>query len=714
MKKSNITALGFSSLLTQIFLIREAGIWLKGNEFIIAVIVATWLFWTATGSLLAHKFIKKNPQKYFWGFWFAAVAFSVGELIALKLFWSFTGGLPGESFDLLRAAGLAFAITALPCIFSGAAFAGALIFFEKRGAYAAISSLYLYETIGAVIAGIIVTFILIPLQIWWFSIALLFVVPLCFFNKKLIVFAMILLAVAAWGNKSLNEFSNKIAGNFLTGSIVVNENLPIENITITERGGEAAFYLGGRLVGASRQKEFAEEIAGYASLLLPEKKKALLIGFPFNGLIREMIESGFEVVVPEPQMEIPEIIEKYLLPEDRTALSSQNVKIIPMDFRVFAEKARQKSEKFDAIIQNVGIPEAYSVARLYSRKWFSDLSVILKTNGVLTVVLPGSAGYVPDELARVIARTFSTLDSKFNFTTIVPASSTLLLASDGLKIPVKPALWTKKLKSKKTKWFNTALIEDNLNFYRVAQFTNACAKFAKLKIQTDDLPLGYGDALLYSEARFSGGLKNILSAIYTNPKRVFFVSIFCVVVWIFAFFATKNKKIKVWMAMTAFSLAGFVGEMTAMIRFTIACGNLYFAVGFLFAGFMLGLAAAIALSKKIKFARGKLLKLYSFFLAVIVIAAALIKMPSGIFGAVCAVFLLNFLCGYFVGGGFALLTSYASEEGKSGIIIYVADLLGATLGALLFSIIIPPVLGFTFLTILSGIIISVTFFVFAT
>ena len=680
--KKYITALGFTSLLTQVFLIREAGVWLKGNEFIIAVIVAAWLAWTATGSLLAHKFVKKNPRKYFFGFWFAAVVAAVLELIALNLFWSFSGDISGEIFDLIRAAGAALALTALPCLFYGAAFGAALNFYERRGAYSAIKTLYLLETLGAVAAGIFVT--------------------------------VFIYAAAYFEINPFNKFSNKISEKFLTGKIAVNKNLPLENITITERGGEAAFYLGGRLVGSSRQKEFAEEVAGYSSLLAPKKKNALLIGFPYNGLAREMVEKGFFVTIPEQQKQLPEIIEKYLLPEDRNVLTGKNVKIVPTDARVFAANSTQK---FDVIIQNVGIPEAYSVARLYSKEWFDDLSKILKTNGVFTVVLPGSAGYVPDDLARVISRVSAGLKSEFKFTALVPASSTLLLASNGIEIPMSPALWIKKMNGEKNRWFNQALIEDNLNFYRVAQFTNACARFGNLKIQTDDLPVGYGDALLYSEARFYSVMKKVLAAVYNNPKRLMIISIFCISVWLFIFFVSRGEKMKLWMTMTIFALAGFVGEMTAMIRFTIACGNLFFAIGLLFAGFMLGLAIAVAMNlrknHRIPITEYRLLFKYfmsmisfqSIALAIVVFISAVIKIPNNYFIAIVITFLLNFLCGYFVGSGFAILSERAEKLSESGIIIYAADLIGAMIGAVLFSIIIPPVLGFTFLAIACAVVL---------
>ena len=53
-----LVCLGMSTLLTQVLLIREANVWLRGNEFIIAAIVAAWLMWIASGSLLGYQLIR--------------------------------------------------------------------------------------------------------------------------------------------------------------------------------------------------------------------------------------------------------------------------------------------------------------------------------------------------------------------------------------------------------------------------------------------------------------------------------------------------------------------------------------------------------------------------------------------------------------------------------------------------------------------------------
>jgi len=89
--------------------------------------------------------------------------------------------------NLSYAVGLAATTTALPCFFSGLASGLAIkllrIFKGQTVAY-----FYFSETFGALLAGIAVTFIFIPLQHWWFSIAFLFSVPILIYNLRFPIF----------------------------------------------------------------------------------------------------------------------------------------------------------------------------------------------------------------------------------------------------------------------------------------------------------------------------------------------------------------------------------------------------------------------------------------------------------------------------------------------------------------------------------------------
>ena len=721
-----VIGLGFTTLFTQVFLIREAGVWLRGNEFVVAAIVAAWLMWTASGCLAGFSVSTKKPQKLILPAWLFSVIISVAELVFLRCFWTFTGRIQGASVNLGIAAFNAFLLTAPPCLFSGFA-VGAAIKSINTSEKKSVAYIYLLETLGALIAGALVTFVFIPLQHWWFSIAFLFSIPIIIYflqfaicNLKFFIkciFIFIFLFAAYKSNNSLELFAQKTASKFLVGNIVLDVDAPRERLTVTTQNAESAFYINGRLAGSSDQREQAEEISWYSFLSAGNPESALLIGFPYNGLLREFLQKKIKVTIPDPEKSLLNDFSPFLSWEDSKALDSPNVKIFREDCRTFLQT--HKNKFYDCIVQNIGLPESYASSRLYSKEWFEIISRHLSSNGTFSVALPGSAGYVPDDLARILSRTIKTMNSVFKFVTIIPGSSTLLIASNSKNIPDTPKFWLTNLhltlcsesetSKKHPYWFSPALINDNLNEFRVTQFTNACAQFHAIDPHMDFSPLLYGDALLYSEARFAGNTHKILSALYNHGAAVMIFSFVLFFSWIFAAYVcsiANLPKFNSWLLMTLFSMVGFIGQMTLLVRFVISRGSLFYSIGLLFAGFMFGLAIAAYTIEKFaqtnrKFGAGRSgLSVAIIILCGMLLAITFIPWPAAPALVLIFAFLLNTICGLCVGTCFATLARRARIFKSGGVVLYTADLFGAFLGALLFSIIIPPVLGFGFLTVI--------------
>jgi spermidine synthase len=49
--------IGFSAVVGQIVLLRELIVVFNGNEISLGIMFATWLFWTAIGSILSGRFV---------------------------------------------------------------------------------------------------------------------------------------------------------------------------------------------------------------------------------------------------------------------------------------------------------------------------------------------------------------------------------------------------------------------------------------------------------------------------------------------------------------------------------------------------------------------------------------------------------------------------------------------------------------------------------
>ena len=60
-----LTLIGFSAVIGQIILMRELIVVFNGNEISLGIMLATWLFWTATGSIVSSAVAlgANNPRR---------------------------------------------------------------------------------------------------------------------------------------------------------------------------------------------------------------------------------------------------------------------------------------------------------------------------------------------------------------------------------------------------------------------------------------------------------------------------------------------------------------------------------------------------------------------------------------------------------------------------------------------------------------------------
>lgn len=707
---------GFSALVAQVLLIREASVWLRGNELIIGAMLAAWLAWGALGSLSGYWCARRGLRDRTWPLvWLAACACAVGELAVLRCCWPWTGGVAGAATTMGRAVLLACAVTALPSALHSCV-CGALISQWERATQRSVAPLYLWETLGAALAGAVVTFLLIPLGVWWASVTLIVCVPLLMttwlsrvrWHGTACNAACALALVAAWRyHDTLDGWAQAHASKFLTGILVTVFDTPRVYIAVTRNADEYAFYQYGRLIASSRQREYAEELAGYALLAAGAPHRVLLLGFPYTGLVREFAVRGVDVTVLDPAAPYVWSLTSFLLPEDAAALAAPQVSVSATDGRTWlVARVRTHQPPLDIVLQDMGLPESYATARYYAREWFQLVRSALADDGALVVALPGSAGHVPEDLAWLVERVRGTLQTVFSNVTMLPGTATLLVASPHMSVTSDPAWWRARLRQRgfSGTWFTPALLDDHLHAWRVWQFSNACAQVAPLAVHTDMAPRAYGDAVIYYETRFGSTLHTLVRGLYRAPRRTLAWAVGCVAVWLAAagFTArTRHRALAAWLRMTAVSTAGFIAQMTVIARFVMQQGSVYYALGALFASFMLGLALATWWSDRHvhllhRWHRSVPLGMLVMALLLTIYAAWPASTPLATFVAL----LLNGVCGAAVGVFFALAAWEARMTRGGGLAVYAADLSGAVIGALAFSIVIPPVLGFTALAAL--------------
>ncbi len=288
--------LGFTSTFTQIYLIREFLSVLYGNELVIGVVLACWMLLTGTGAYLGKLFKKIKGKLGFILFlqvllailplltvikldlW-RSLAFPYGSMVGLTdiLYASFLLQLP---FCLING----FLFTAYTCLISE--FSG-----ENLTGFA-----YAVESIGSVLGGLLVNFILLWFLGTFQSLRVLLVINILstflfvwFICRKreLILFSIVSCIIVPLF--FLIDFV-KLSQEWLypQQEVVCNRSTPYGTVVVTKNSGQLNFFENGLLLFSSNNEIFNEEAVHYAMIQHPSPKKVLLISGGITGMMKEI------------------------------------------------------------------------------------------------------------------------------------------------------------------------------------------------------------------------------------------------------------------------------------------------------------------------------------------------------------------------------------------------------------------------------------------
>ena len=170
MKRRIIFALalvGFTSMASQIVLIRELLIVFYGNELSFGIALAGWLFWVGFGSLGIGRWMAGGIRNKITVF--ALCEISLAFLLPLSIFGTrFIPAVlkfsPGEIIGVLPMSVSVFVLLAPICILGGFLFTlGCEIYKRDQEGAVQIGYVYVLEAIGATIGGLITSLLLIRL-----------------------------------------------------------------------------------------------------------------------------------------------------------------------------------------------------------------------------------------------------------------------------------------------------------------------------------------------------------------------------------------------------------------------------------------------------------------------------------------------------------------------------------------------------------------------
>ncbi len=732
---------GFTAVIAQVLFMREFLAVLNGNEISIGIILTNWLLWTAAGSYLAGRWLKKQGAELFvFGiFQFLLSLALTGTLIAIRFCRSVFGALPGEMLGIVSIYIISLALLGVFCLISGALFAMAgIIFTHKLTQSMALSSsrVYLLETLGSAAGGILLSFFLIPLfsnlQIC-LMLSMINCITAFYFifeapAKKVYLFLSLIIITVYL---ILFYFSNTVDSytrGYQWKNFVLLKSIDSRygNLSVVELEQSRSLFHNGVPAFTVPDKAAAEEGVHYALIQHPEPKSVLLIGGAFSGYLPEILKhqsvASVDVVEIDPKMIA--LADSFFHKQYALAVHHPRISLHKMDGRLFLEKTKLT---FDLILTHLPDPQNMQINRYYTLEFFRTVASKLNSGGIFSFQTTASENYISSVLAEYLSCLNKSLNFAFKAVGFIPGNTVHYFASvDTTVFNIDPEVMLERLHARniETQYIREYYIPFRLMPDRVSYLKNTIDYSQATPLNTDVKPTAYFLNTILWSSQFFPNLQKVLLLV-NQPSISVLILIIIVIMLVVAilpgwFLSVKKKMlytVSFAVLMTGFSV--MVLEILILLCFQTILGYVYHQIAILIAAFMSGMGLgswrALHFRKQAETAGliKRLVVVHLFFVAVPFVIPLLFGIESDQF--LLAVFpLLAAISGAIGGYQFPLASRiYFETQGKdkSNIgILYSIDLVGAFVGALIISVMIIPLFGMIITALLVSLVNLIVLF----
>ncbi|MGB8368232.1 MAG: fused MFS/spermidine synthase [Limisphaerales bacterium] len=593
-----LAGLGMASVMTQLALMRELLCAFAGNEMVLGIALGLWLLLTGLGTSLGRTADKlRHPLAALFAAQIFIAVIPLAQVFAVRALRNVVfvrGAEVGVTGTVLSAA-----VLLLPfCLVAGYTLTLACSILNRCGDASGAGRVYVADSLGSVAGGVLFSFVLVR---FLDHIALL-AVP-----------ALLNLAAAAWLGRaakraagilpaetcqrdagstllpasllivlaavvlflSTNPDGVSTAFQFPGQNVLFRANSPYGRLVVTESGGETNFIENGIAVVSTPNVEQVEEATHYAMAQRSDAQRLLLVSGGVAGVAKEILKynvAGVDCVELDPL-----VIEtgRRFLPEH---FADPRIHVIATDARQFV---RQTTNHYDVVILALPDPSTAQLNRFFTVEFFSGVKRVLADGGVLSFALGRYENYVSPELARLLASAHRSLQRSFANILVLPGGRVFFLASDG---PLHGDIAARvEAQGVPTKLVNRHYLDAMLTADRMADIQRAVSQPAAMN--RDFSPMLYFYHLRHWMSQFTlsfGALQAVLLLLLLvylirlrGPALVLFASGF----------------------------AGSALEVVLLLAFQVLCGSVYHQVGVIVTVFMVGLAAGAAWANRCKVAQ---------------------------------------------------------------------------------------------------------------
>jgi spermidine synthase len=671
-----IFALGFSSLVVQLLLIREFLNVFVGNELVIGIILANWLALTGVGSWLAGSIRPNNKLRVL-----VALQVAVGILPIIQIF--FVRALRAIAFGSGTMVGLggilasSIAIMLPYCFVNGYFLVLASQLVRGRGSMA-IGRAYMLDSIGALVGGSLFSFVLVFLLNPFhtaFLVLLVNLVAIFFVRQLKRGYLLIILFVALLGFYAGGKLDKASIGLLFPGQeILYMHDSRYGKIVVTNTSGQFNFFENSVFLYNTNDTISAERVH-YAMAQSASPKRVLVISGWLPEISVELLKYNISRV---DYIELDPL----LLSVEKLPVADSRIATMSGDARL---SLKRQSSPYDVIIVNLPDPESSQLNRFYTLEFFEEAKKALSRGGIIMTSISSSEEYISPETQRLNAALYATLHRVFANVIIIPGDRNIFLASDAeLTYDIAGRLAEKGIQ---TKYVNRYYLESVLTKDRI-DYVGSLVK-VKAPLNTDLNPVAYGYYSSYWLSHFGLNLALIL----------------VVILMLVGLYLTQIRPVQFALFATGFSASAM--ELVIIIAFQMMYGYAYYQLGIVVTLFMAGVALGSrhfnrAFGRKTK--RMFLLTEAGMVLYPAILALALPGISILTSQILPIVFpFLGLVLGFLTGAQFPLASQLSFESvASTAARLYSADLIGACIGAFVVSVVLIPQLGIVTVCLLVG------------
>jgi len=735
--KISLLIKGLSGVIAQVILMRELLVPFHGNELTLGIILANWLVLVAIGSFIIGKTVEKVESKieiFVLFQLFFAVALPMTIYLS-RIFRNILLSTPGEGLGFAAIFYSSFLILLPVTLPQGALFTYGCKLYSQyiRKDVSSIGKVYVLESIGSIVGGLLMTFLLIQylnsfeiafiisLTNTLISIFLLWPKPRSFhsaFQKALWILSILLSFVFAYGllpQTSSAIHQSSIHSQWRNLTVIHNENSIYGNITVTKKGEQFTFFTNGVPSITTPVPDIAsiEDFVHFSILFHEKPESVLILSGGAGGMIHEILKYPVRRVdYVEIDPLLLKLVQNFSTPLTQSELSDPKVRIHSMDGRFFIKRTR---DRFDLIFIGLPAPQELQTNRLFSSEFFSIAKEKMNPDGIIVLTLPGSLTYISPELRDLNRCILDTLRRVYRSVRVIPGDTNLYLASDSSKLEnVTKEELVKRLEGRKiqTSLFTKGYLEFRLHERWMKWFLESMER-KEIQINSDFRPLAVFLSLSYWNALFSPSLTGIFKWFEGFSLQISIGFILLITILMAVLFIKRPllSGQSIPYAIFTTGLAGMMFNLAVVFNFQAFYGYLYHQIGLLIAVFMFGIALSgfymtrhldrIERDSHLFLKIEIVIILFSFLFPFVFSIPSQYLENAAISLLIYPVFLImSFFSGAWIGLQFPLASKiYLASPGKGGTLgrtaglLYGADLLGGFLGGLGGGILLLPILG---------------------